>query len=74
MANTSNTEVAVEFTENLAASVDTEMSEQDIFQTTKLLDAVSNANPSNSSGAKSIIQVFMFFDFALYILVLLIVV
>ncbi|XP_045157871.2 adhesion G protein-coupled receptor L4-like isoform X2 [Mercenaria mercenaria] len=58
LSDTSNSEKAVEFTENLAASVQSEtvMSEQDIFQSTKLMNAASNAKPKNSSEAKNIIK------------------
>ncbi|XP_053395247.1 adhesion G protein-coupled receptor L4-like isoform X2 [Mercenaria mercenaria] len=58
LSNTSNSEKAIEFTENLVASVESDavMSEQDIFQSTKLMDAASQAKPKNSSEAKSIIK------------------
>jgi hypothetical protein len=59
LSNTNNSEKAVEFTENLAASVQTEevLSEQDLFQSTKLMEAASNAKPKNSTDAKNIIKV-----------------
>jgi hypothetical protein len=59
LTNTSNSEKALEFTVNLAASVETEnvMSEQDLFQSTKLMDAASKAKPKNSTEATSIIRV-----------------
>ncbi|XP_060577731.1 adhesion G protein-coupled receptor L3-like isoform X2 [Ruditapes philippinarum] len=58
LTNTSNSEKAIEFTVNLAASVETEnvMSEQDLFQSTKLMDAASKAKPKNSTEATSIIR------------------
>ncbi|XP_060577723.1 adhesion G protein-coupled receptor L1-like isoform X3 [Ruditapes philippinarum] len=58
LSNTNNSEKAVEFTENLAASVQTEevLSEQDLFQSTKLMEAASNAKPKNSTDAKNIIK------------------
>ncbi|XP_060590681.1 adhesion G protein-coupled receptor L3-like isoform X2 [Ruditapes philippinarum] len=58
LTNTSNSEKALEFTVNLAASVETEsvMSEQDLFQSTKLMDAASKAKPKNSTEATSIIR------------------
>lgn len=59
LSNTSDSEKAVAFTENLATSVESEsvMSEQDIFQSTKLMSAASNAKPKNSTEAKNIIKV-----------------
>lgn len=59
LSNTSSSEKAVKFTETLVASVETEsvLSEQDIFQSTKLMKAASNAKPKNSTDAKKIIQV-----------------
>ncbi|XP_053395243.1 adhesion G protein-coupled receptor L4-like isoform X2 [Mercenaria mercenaria] len=58
LANTSDSEQAMAFTENLAASVDSDeaISEQDMFQSTKLMDAASKAKPKNSREAKNIIK------------------
>ena len=51
--------MAMAFSSNLAATAaDTEeMSEQDVYQTTKLMKDVSNAKPKNSKEAKSLIKV-----------------
>ncbi|KAL4236327.1 hypothetical protein ACF0H5_004714 [Mactra antiquata] len=53
-----NAEQAESFTENLASTAvaDSVMSEQDIYQSTKLMEAASQAIPKNSSVAKNIIK------------------
>lgn len=57
-----NAEQAESYTENLAstAASDAVMSEQDIYQSTKLMNAAAQVKPKNASVAKSIIKVGMF--------------
>lgn len=55
-----NPELALAFTETLAAATSqgTEtMSEQDLYQSTVLLESVAHTVPSNSTQAKSIMKV-----------------
>ncbi|XP_060590679.1 adhesion G protein-coupled receptor L2-like [Ruditapes philippinarum] len=58
LADPEDSEKAMTFTGNLAAMVNEseEMSEQDVYQTTKLMNAASNAKPKNSKEAKGIIK------------------
>ena len=60
MNDPTNPELALEFTETLAATTSQgsgTMSEQDLYQSTVLLDSVSHVVPKNKTQAKSIMKV-----------------
>lgn len=61
-----NPELALAFTETLAATTSqqtTTLSEQDLYQSTVLLQSVSHTVPSNSTQAKSIMKVLYLTEF-----------
>ena len=62
-----NTDAVIEFTEELATTFESDsvMSEQDIYQSSKLLANVAKAKPNNASSAKAIIKV-GFYSFTFY--------
>ena len=61
LENPEDPEQAMTFTEDLATAVEGEdsMSEQDIYQSTKLIEAAARAKPNNASTAKHIIKVLL---------------
>ncbi|KAH3734239.1 hypothetical protein DPMN_040678, partial [Dreissena polymorpha] len=58
LSNTANADAAVAFTETLAAvsAAPGAMSEQDLYQSTVLMQAAAQARPGNASQAKAIIK------------------
>lgn len=60
MKEPENPDLAQAFTENLAATAsesDSTMSEQDIYQSTVLMQSVVHVKPNNASQAKAIMKV-----------------